>query len=92
MNKYFIEYLGVLVLVTAKLLTNAEPWVMALVYFSMLHLTRDISTGYFTLFAPIANYLLGRESGEDVMKNVIAQILGALSAILLFKPIKHIIE
>jgi glycerol uptake facilitator-like aquaporin len=92
MNKYFIEYLGVLVIVTSKLITEADPIVMAIVYFSIFTLAGKITSGYFTPFGPLAAYMLGRGNVTDMLYNFIAQVSGAVSAILLFKPLKAYIE
>jgi len=92
MYKYLIEYLGVLVIVTAKLLTEAEPIVMAIIYFSVFTMARGITSGYFTPFGPLSAYILGRGTLEDMSYNFLAQLLGALSSILIFKPVKAFIE
>ena len=92
MNKYFIEYLGVLVIVTAKLLTEADPVVMGILYFSVFMIAGKITTGFFTVFGPLSAYMLGRGTSEDIIYNLIAQVSGAISAILLFKPLKAYIE
>jgi glycerol uptake facilitator-like aquaporin len=92
MNKYFIEYLGVLVIVTAKLLTEADPLVMGILYFSVFTMAGNITSGFFTPFGPLSAYILGRGTIQDMMYNFIAQLAGALSAILMFKPIKAYIE
>ena len=88
MNKYFIEYLGVLVIVTAKLLTEANPAVMGILYFSVFTMAGELTSGYFTPFGPLSAYMLGRGTVQDMMYNLGAQLAGALSAILMFKPIK----
>lgn len=92
MYKYFIEAIGVCVIVTAKILTEANPAVMGIVYFATLWMTQGITTGFLTPFGPIAYYLLGRMSTQDAIYNLIAQVIGALSAVLLFKPISTFIE
>jgi hypothetical protein len=92
MNKYFIEYLGVLVIVTAKLITEADPIVMAIVYFSVFTIAGKITSGFFTPFGPLAAYILGRGTTIDMLYNLGAQVAGALSAIMLFKPLKAYIE
>jgi glycerol uptake facilitator-like aquaporin len=91
-KKYIIEYMGVLVIVTAKLLTEADPAVMAIVYFSIFWMAGKITSGYFTPFGPLAMYMLGRGALQDVVYNLIAQLTGAVSAILLFKPLKAYID
>ncbi len=92
MYKYLIEAIGVAVIVTAKLLTEANPVVMGLVYFATLWMTQGITTGFLTPFGPIAYYMLGRMTTQDAMYNLIAQIIGALSAVLLFRPIQTLVE
>ena len=92
MYKYFIEAIGVCVIVTAKILTEANPVVMGIVYFITLWMTQGITTGFLTPFGPIAYYLLGRMSTQDAIYNLVAQVIGALSAVLLFKPISTFIE
>ena len=92
MYKYFIEYLGILVIVTAKLLTEADPAVMGVIYFATLMMTKGISTGFLTPFGPLATYILGRGDAQDTMYNLIAQFSGAVSATLLFKPINSLLE
>jgi hypothetical protein len=91
-NKYIIEYLGTLVIMTAKLLTEANPTIMGIVYFSVYWMTQGITTGFFTPFGPLAAYMLGRGTFQDQTYNIIAEYSGAISAILLFKPLKAYIE
>ena len=91
-KKYIIEYMGVLVIVTSKLLTEADPTVMAIIYFSVFWMAGKITSGYFTPFGPLAMYMLGRGNVQDMTYNLIAQVSGAVSAILLFKPLKAYIE
>lgn len=92
MYKYFIEYLGVTIIVTAKLLTEADPIVMGLIYFAAFTMTKGISTGFLTPFGPLSAYILGRGDTQDMIYNLIAQISGAVSAALLFKPISSFLE
>lgn len=92
MNKYLVEYMGVLVLIYAKLITEAEPVTMGIVYFSLFTLAGKITSGYFTPFGPLAMYMLGRGTVRDIFYNLAAQLAGAVSAILMFKPIKAYIE
>jgi hypothetical protein len=84
--------MGVLVLITAKLITEADPIVMGVIYFSLFTLAGKITSGFFTPFGPLAAYMLGRGNVQDMLYNFVAQVSGAVSAILLFKPIKAYIE
>ena len=85
--KYFIEYLGSLIIATANLLTESNPIVIGLVYFAVLTMTQNISTGFSNPVVPIAAYASGRMSFEETGYNLLAQILGGISAIIVFKPI-----
>jgi hypothetical protein len=87
MKQYIVEYMGTLVVLTAKLISDADPVVMGLVFFAVFTITKGISTGYFTPFIPVTSYLLGRMSFEESMYNVLAQIFAGISAVILFKPI-----
>ena len=75
-------------IVTAKLITEANPIVMAIIYFSVFTMAGEITSGFFTPFGPLAAYMLGRGTVQDMMYNLGAQLAGAVSAILMFKPIK----
>lgn len=92
MYKYIVEAVGVCVIVTAKLLTEANPVVMAVIYFAAFTLTKGITTGFLTPFGPLTAYILGRGDTQDMIYNLIAQITGAVSAALLFKPISSFLH
>lgn len=92
MKQYIVEYMGTLVVLTAKLLTDADPVVMGLTFFAVFWMTKGISSGYFTPFVPVTGYLLGRMTAEESVYNVVAQVLGAVSAVVLFKPITAFIR
>ena len=87
-KKYIIEYAATMVIMASKLLTEGNPIVMGIVYFSAYWMTQGITTGYFTPFGPLSEYMLGRGTLQDQTYNIIAQYSGAISAILLFKPLK----
>jgi len=91
-KKYIIEFLGTAVIMTAKLLTEAHPVVMGLVYFSVYWMSRGITTGFFSPFGPLAAYMLGRGTIEDITYNLGSQYLGAISGIMLYKPLKAYIQ
>lgn len=91
-KKYIIEYLGTLVIMTTKLLTEANPIVMGLVYFSVYWMSAGITTGFFNPFGPLSAYMLNRGSVQDMTYNLIAQYSGAISAVLMYKPLKAYIQ
>ena len=90
--KYFIEYLGSLVITTANLLTESDPIIIGLVYFAVLSMTQNISSGFFNPVVPIAAYTFGRMTMEEMTYNLVAHVAGAVSAIIAFKPIKIYID
>lgn len=92
MNQYFIEYLGTLIVVSAKLVTEADPVIMGLTFFSVYWMTKGITRGLFTPFGPLALYLLGRMSMEEAGKNLLVQSMGAISAVLIYKPFSAFIQ
>ena len=92
MYKNFIELLGVVTILYAKLLTEAHPVIMGLVYFSIFTIARDITTGYFNPLAAVATYLLGRVSLQEMIANIGMQILGMLLVVVSFTPITAFIK
>jgi glycerol uptake facilitator-like aquaporin len=92
MNKYFIEFLGVTTIIYAKLLTEGDPTIMALVYFAMFSIARGITTGYFTPIGSLAAWIIGRAPNQDFMMNVAAQVLATLFVAVTFLPVKTYME
>lgn len=92
LNKYFLEFMGVVTIIYAKLLTEADPTVMAVVYFAMFTLAKDITTGFFTPIGSLAAWMVGRVPTQEFYYNVIAQILGAVAVAITFIPIKAYID
>jgi len=91
-TKYMLEYMGVFLLLTAKLITDGDPIVIGIVYFAVFMLAKNITTGFFSPFVPLVNYTLGRTNLQDVLYNITAQVLGAISAGLLFTPLTAFIK
>lgn len=92
MKQYVVEYMGTLVVLLAKLVSDADPVVMGLTFFAVFTITKGISTGYFTPFIPVTSYLLGKMTLEESMYNILAQIFAGLSAVLLIKPTMILIK
>jgi glycerol uptake facilitator-like aquaporin len=92
LNKYFIEFLGVTTIIYAKLLTEADPSVMAIVYFAMFTIAKGITTGFFTPIGSLAAWMIGRVPTEEFIYNVIAQVAGAICVAITFLPIKTYME
>lgn len=87
-NKYFIEFLGVVTIIYAKLLTEANATIMAIVYFAMFTIAKDITTGYFTPIGSLSAWMIGRVPTQEFLYNVMAQVAGAVAVAITFLPIK----
>jgi uncharacterized protein (DUF2062 family) len=92
MYKYFIEFLGVIVILYAKLLTDANPTVMALVYFATFSIGHGITEAYYTPLAVFVKYSLGQMTTQESMYYLTAQYLGATAIIITFMPMKKLLE
>jgi hypothetical protein len=87
MYKYFIELVGTVTVLYAKLLTEANPTVMAVVYFSTLTIAHNITTGYFNPLSAFAGYAIGRVPFEEMVYNILTQVLAMFLVIVSFMPI-----
>jgi len=88
LNKYFIEFLGVTTILYAKLLTEADPSIMAIIYFAMFSIAKGITTGYFTPIGSLAAWMIGRVPTQEFMYNVLAQFAATICVAISFLPIK----
>lgn len=84
--------MGVVTILYAKLLTEADPVIMAIVYFSMFSIAKGITTGYFTPAGSLAAWSIGRTETHDFIKNLIAQFLGVIAVSITFIPTKAYID
>ena len=80
--------MGVITILYAKLLTEADPIVMAIVYFSAFSLARGITTGYFTPLGATAAYLVGRADWTDYLYNFATHIVAMLAVAVTFSPVR----
>jgi hypothetical protein len=90
--KYLVEFAGVIVILYAKFLTHANPYIMGLVYFAVFKIAEGITTGYFTPISAVAGYMLGRCGWEDMWYNIGAQVCALVAFVISFKPMAHYIE
>lgn len=84
--------MGVVTILYAKLLTEADPTVMAIVYFAMFTLAKDITSGFFTPIGSFAAWMIGRVPTKDFMYNIVAQLLAAVAVAITFIPTKTYID
>lgn len=89
--KYFIEVLGVVTILYAKLLTDADPVIMGFVFFSMLTIARGITTSYFSPMPAIVSYSIGHMSFDDLWYNILSHIIGVTLVIITYNPIHKLI-
>lgn len=85
--RYFVEAWGVIVILYAKLLTDADPIILGFTYFACLFFAKGITTSYFSPMSGIASYAMGHMAQDDLMYNLLAQILGTLAVIITFTPV-----
>jgi hypothetical protein len=91
-NKYLIEFIGVVTIIYSKLLTEADPTIMAMVYFSLFSIAKNITTGYFTPIGSLAAWMIGRVPTEEFMYNILTQLIATLFVVITFLPIKSYID
>lgn len=91
-KRYIVEYMGTVVIMTANFLTESDPVVIGIVYFAVLWMSQGITSGFFNPFIPIYTYMMSRGTTQDVVYNLFAQVFGAISSILLFKPLKTYLD
>ena len=92
MNKYFIEFMGVLVILYAKLMTEGDPTVMAIIYFSVFSIGKGITHGYFTPLGVFVSFILGKMTATESFYYLTAQYLAAAAIIVTFIPLKTLME
>lgn len=84
--------MGVVTILYAKLLTEADPTIMAIVYFAMFSLAKDITTGFFTPIGSFAAWMIGRVETRDFLYNIAAQLLASVAVAITFIPTKTYID
>ena len=90
--KYFIDFIGTLTILYAKIYTDANPSIMALVYFAMFYIGKGLTEGFFSPLGVFVQYSLGRINATDAMYYLIAQYSAAILIILTFIPIKTFMQ
>jgi hypothetical protein len=91
MYRYFIEVLGVVTILYAKMLTHADPAIMGLVYFSMLTIAKGITTSYFSPMSAVVTYSMGHMPFDDLWYNILAHIIGTTLVIISYQPVHHLL-
>jgi len=89
--RYLMEFMGVVVIVSAILFTDGNPAVIGLTYFAVYTIFKN-STGHFTPIGALAYYMAGRTNLKDLLMNLSVQIFGLNCAVIFFKPLKTLME
>ena len=89
--QYLVEFVGTLIIVYALLLTDTNPAIMAIVYFSVFTVAGEMATGTFNPLGAVGYYMIGRMSLQEMALNVAAQIFAMEAAVISFLPIKAFI-
>lgn len=90
--KYFIEFLGALVLAFAHFFTHANPYAMGISTFAVYMIGQSADATNFSPLTTIISYLLGRMPSTEVIYAITAQFVAALLVFVTFKPLKTFIE
>jgi hypothetical protein len=90
-HKYFMEFMGVVLIVNATLFTDGNPIVMALAYYAVYTLAKQTS-GHFTPIGALAHFMAGRTNLKDLLMNLGVQMFALSCAVIFFKPLKTLID
>ena len=89
LNKYLVEFLGTLFALYIVLLSKANPIAIGAAFALAIYLGKSISGGNFN---PAISFMLfsdGKLRGSDLLGYVLAQVLGGLAALKLYKYVKY---
>ena len=90
--KYFIEFLGALVLMFAHFFTHANPYVMGMATFAVYMIGHTAGATSFSPLTTTTAYFLGRTSVTETMYAIAAQFVAVALIIVTFQPLKTFIE
>ena len=88
LNKYLVEFLGVMLLVFVNFYTGNFLATGATLAF-MLYFVGPISGGAFNPALTIVHYRSGKIMKEEVIQYIIVEILGALAGFEVYKHFLH---
>jgi len=86
-QKYLAEFIGTLIFVSIILVTG-NPWAIGAALALVIWLTANISGGHMNPVVSIVMASNGKISMTDLIPYIIAQILGGLAALMIFKKWK----
>ena len=83
--KYFIEFLGTIVLVFAHFLTHANPYAMGIATFAVYTIGSSAHAEHFSPLMTTVSYLLGRLPQTETMYIIVSQFIAAFLVFVTFK-------
>jgi len=92
MKQYIVEFLGTLVIVVCLLVTNANPFIMAIVYYAVYTIGEDVTTGHFNPLGALIFYAAGRVPLHETGMNIIIQMIALCAAVIAVIPISDTIQ
>jgi len=90
--KYFIEFLGALVLVFAHVFTHGNPYAMGITTFAVYMIGQTAHTDHFSPLTTTVSYFLGRTTLTESSYAIAAQYIAVGLIIVTFQPLKSFIE
>ena len=90
--KYFIEFLGALVLIFAHFFTHANPYVMGISTFAVYMIGQSAHATSFSPLTTTVAYFLGRMTASEATYAIVAQYVAVAMIIVTFQPLKSFIE
>jgi len=84
MRGLLLEYTGTLLIVAAMFYTHGNPILIGLAYTAALFIAEGHSEGYFTPLGVLVQYTLGRLPSVKSFQLVGAQLLGAMSVVIIY--------
>ena len=90
--KYFVEFLGVLVLLYTHFFTHANPYAMGIATFAVYKIGESVGETHFSPLATTISYFLGRVGQTETVYLIISQYVAAAFIIVVFKPLTSFIE
>ena len=85
LSGFLLEYMGTLLVMASIFVTHANPWIVGVAYSSALLIADGKSEGYFSPLGVLVQLIRGRMTLSTSGKLVGAQLLAALSVLLISK-------
>jgi hypothetical protein len=90
--KYFVEFLGVLVLLYTHFFTHANPYAMGIATFAVYKIGESVGETYFSPLTTTIGYFLGRLGQTETIYLIISQCVAIALILVVFKPLTLFIK